>query len=853
MQNNKTVFFIKLYLIAFLTLVVTTVSAEGAKQFLLDNGLNLYVQPVKTVPAVSVGYFVKAGSVNEEASEAGKAALTSSMLFSSSHAFPDGKLHKELRQYGISLSKEFSRDYSSYIFTSSSSNLERMLFLATEGMFNALFEASAFENHQSSLKQNNISEMSDPENILRNLLYEKAFNYHPYRQAKNGTQDSLANISVDKLWKFYQTFYLPSNAWVVIAGDVNPDKAYEALKNSFSRIQIDKVMQYIPPEPPQRELRTEKIHYKTDLSHVEIAWRVPGIDSLDTSSLEVLFELFSEPSIFSHFNDPALSSCQVSFEPSKYDSLFSFFFKTSPSKSNNSANDLISFVLSGLRENITAEKVEKAKRRLLAKEVFRREGLPNIVRHYGKYAMISTLDKAESHINKIKGVNHHDILRVLIDYFSESNLTIARIEPEQIPESALPEMLTLKNGLRLILKENHNIPSVSVSIKILAGSQRETSKNRKGVANFTAEMLDKGFVPKGWRSLDDFCKDKAIYYTLSCEYSYVAFDMTTLSENLIDSLEQFVKMLVTPSFPNDEIAYVSDSIQKAIIARDSTAWAGAIDKAKTAIFPGTSLAYSVLGTIDDVSKITKSLLLDFYKQHYIAPNIVVSIVGDFYSKEVTEKIVAILSDLPNGKVVDITPNVWKAVEYSVPAIVKDKFSSARILVANRTFPLHEPRTLPFKMLVNILNNQNCDFLRTRLVDTGILTDISVEYEEMVNDGCMCVFAQTNLDNANNALEVLEMTLEEFKNSSIDTTETNAAKVRMISEHFSKLASNWALASQLSHDEITGRGYAWYKAYENEISGITAGDLEAIKNEYFLATGTYNVTVAAPFDPALYKK
>ncbi|MDD3147193.1 MAG: pitrilysin family protein, partial [Candidatus Riflebacteria bacterium] len=194
-------------LLAFLLLTqCSSLSAqiEAGQIITLENGLNVFVRPMRAAPVVSINFWVKVGSVNEEPGEEGYAHLLERLIFRGSMRYPGAALENEIKMTGSRHSSFTANDYTSISMTGASVYLEKMIELLTDAVFNSALEAGALETETRSVIEEINGSVKNPNNRVVQLLMEEAFKVHPYRHPIIGYQKNLENITREKLAGFYK-------------------------------------------------------------------------------------------------------------------------------------------------------------------------------------------------------------------------------------------------------------------------------------------------------------------------------------------------------------------------------------------------------------------------------------------------------------------------------------------------------------------------------------------------------------------------------------------------------------------------------------------------------------------------
>lgn len=226
------------------------------RETVLDNGLTVLVQEVHTAPLVSVWCWYRVGSRDEGPGLTGASHWVEHMNFRGTKNIPPDQMKGIVERFGGSWNGYTWVDQTTYLETASKDALDRMLFIEAERMDGCLYEAVACEAERSII----ISELqggeNDPEQLLDVELTSTAFAVHPYGHPTIGWLADLQSMTRDDLYAHYRRHYVPSNATLVIVGDVDADDAVRRVVQHFGSIpSAERPVRPARVEPEQRAER----------------------------------------------------------------------------------------------------------------------------------------------------------------------------------------------------------------------------------------------------------------------------------------------------------------------------------------------------------------------------------------------------------------------------------------------------------------------------------------------------------------------------------------------------------------------------------------------------------------------
>lgn len=210
------------------------------------------------------------------------------------------------------------------------------------------------------------------------------------------------------------------------------------------------------------------------------------------------------------------------------------------------------------------------------------------------------------------------------------------------------KQIELDNGLKVYLKEDHNLPIVSINTWLKVGSTYENDKNN-GISHFLEHML---FKETKTRSVGEISKTieshgGRINAGTSKDYTVCLIDIP--SEELDTALDLMSDILQNATMPKSEVERERLVILEEIKRRDDDPDAALWDKFDSSFYSASKYRYRVIGTSETVNGITQEMLMDYYKRQYVAKKMSLVVVGDFDSQTIIEKIKKLFGTIAPGE------------------------------------------------------------------------------------------------------------------------------------------------------------------------------------------------------------
>lgn len=271
---------------------VPVLGSAQVTQRTLSSGLSLVVKEERQWPVVSLGVFIRAGSLYEEPGQEGAAHLLEHMLFEMT-GDGGGKLAPEIEALGGRLTATTMRDFVQLNVTVASRYLEEVLPLVTRTVFETRLDEQALRREIEVVKREMAEREERADLYLIDTLWGLAFREHPYGRPIGGSPDEVERLSVETLESFRSDRYAPSNVSMIAVGDVEAPWLAGRLAELTDRYKRD-ASEWVPPsvEAPPTTPRIITAQIDRDVSLLGFAWHAPSIaDKTDVCALDLIYTL----------------------------------------------------------------------------------------------------------------------------------------------------------------------------------------------------------------------------------------------------------------------------------------------------------------------------------------------------------------------------------------------------------------------------------------------------------------------------------------------------------------------------------------------------------------------------------
>ncbi|GGF51225.1 peptidase M16 [Echinicola rosea] len=260
-------------------------------EFDLENGLHVIMHKDNTTPIVVTSVLYHVGSKNEDPERTGFAHFFEHLLFEGSENIGRGEYMKKIQSEGGTLNAFTSNDITYYYETLPSNKLELALYMESERMLHAKIDQVGVDTQREVVKEEKRQRYDNqPYGTILPETLKRAYAKHPYQWAPIGSLDHLNAATLEEFMDFYNQFYVPNNATLTIAGDIDYDQTKAWVEKYFSEIPKGEKDIYRPniTEPAKTEETRDIIYDNIQIPAVIQAYNLPPKKDPDSYAMDML-------------------------------------------------------------------------------------------------------------------------------------------------------------------------------------------------------------------------------------------------------------------------------------------------------------------------------------------------------------------------------------------------------------------------------------------------------------------------------------------------------------------------------------------------------------------------------------
>ncbi|MEP0232813.1 pitrilysin family protein [Roseibium sp.] len=407
--------------------------APDLSHFTLDNGLEVVVIPDHRAPVVTHMLWYKVGSADEPEGQSGVAHFLEHLMFKGTKNHPKGAFSTMVAENGGQENAFTSNDYTAYFQRVAKEHLPLMMEMEADRMENlVLTEEVVAPERDVVLEERRMRVDSDPGSKLREALTAITFVNHPYGSPVIGWQSEIEALNKDSAIAFYNRFYTPNNAVLVIAGDVDAENVKKLAEQTYGKVarRAEPGARIRPAEPPLAgERRISVSDPRVRQETVSMTWIVPSQTTghgHEAEALDVLAYVLGGGAT-SRLHKEAVLERKLAINAGSYyqggaldDGRFGFYGAPREGHTLDEIEAIIHLELKKvISDGITEEELARAKRSMIASAIYAQDSQQSLARIFGSaLATGQTIADVQTWPAQLGAVTPEDVQEVARKYLS---------------------------------------------------------------------------------------------------------------------------------------------------------------------------------------------------------------------------------------------------------------------------------------------------------------------------------------------------------------------------------------------------------------------------------------------------
>jgi zinc protease len=656
------------------------------EQFTLDNGLTVIVHEDHKTPIVAVNVWYHVGSKNEKPGKTGLAHLFEHLMFGGSEHLESSYIEAMERIGATDLNGTTSEDRTNYFENVPTSALDYALFAESDrmGYFESTLDQEVLDLQRGVVQNEKRQGDNQPYAIVEDLVVKSTYPAeHPYSHTVIGSMEDLDSASLNDVREWFKSYYTPSNAVVVIAGDITTGEA---------KLRLEKYFGNIPSGPPVAHQRAwvakmpdehrEFVQDRVPQGRIYKVWNVPGYGTSAADHLRLASGILSSGKtsrLYKRlvYDDQIATHVSAYLDEREIGSQFVVVGTARQGQDLRAVERAVDEELSRfLQDGPTARELERVKTQSYAGFV---RGVERIGGFGGKSDILATSQtylgsphaykQRLQHLEEASADDLRDAARTWLSggVYSLEVIPFAAAKPlpETAPERHVPEVGVprdlklpvihedrLTNGLKILVAERHEIPVVNFWLTLDAGYSADQFAV-PGTARLASSLLTGGTTRRTALEISDELQLLGAQLSSGSNLDASTVYLSALKNTLDEALDLYADVILNPIFPAADFER-QQKLQLSAIANEKVTPLQMALRALPPLLFGRDHAYGLpltgSGTEASVQTLTRDAMVKFHSTWFKPGNATLIVVGDTTPTDIKPKLEKLFANWKPGKI-----------------------------------------------------------------------------------------------------------------------------------------------------------------------------------------------------------
>jgi zinc protease len=800
---------------------------DGVQRATLPNGLRVVIVPDRLAPVVTTELNYLAGSNDAPAGFPGTAHALEHMMFRGSQGLDRDQLSELGAMLGGSYNADTTETVTQYFYTVPANDLEVALRTEALRMNGLSLNQADWDKERGAIEQEVSRDMSSPFYTYLSQLQAIMFAGTPYEHDALGTRPSFDQTDAKLLRAFYEKWYAPNNAILVIVGDVDAARAMEQVKSILGPIPRRALPPHAAITPAPVEAKSLSLPTDFPVGLVTLAYRMPGLKDRDFATADILGDVLGSQRGALYGLVPAGRALltQFAYLP-KPDVGYAVAAGAFP-KGGDAAPllaDMRGVIADIVKNGVPPDLVAAARRQELAQLAFQNDSISGLAESWSKALAFQGANSPDDLAREyaavtVDGVNRlaralltpdHAVTAILTPedkgkpiarggFGGAENFGAAPDKPVALPEwaakaldtlqlpppTAKPYATTLPNGLRLIVQPEHVGHTISVYGQVRQVTDMQEAPGKEGVADVASSLFS-----YGTKDLDRLAFQKALDDIAAQEEAGASFSLKVLTPQFEPGMKLLADNELHPAFPDSAFTVVRQQTAQGLIGllqSPDYLFGRAIKKA-VAPAGDPSLRQA---TPQTTMALTKADLDAFYQAAYRPDLTTIVVAGDVTPEQATRIVTETFGSwhatgkTPAIDLPPVPPSHPSTAQIADPTSVQDTVTLAETVPDSVTDPNRFTLMLGNTILGGGFFSRLYNDLRIR---TGYVYSVESELNWHRTRSDYTVSFGCDPENVGKAKTLLVRDIKAMQTSPVSDTEITRAKAQMLRRIPMQLAS-----------------------------------------------------------------
>lgn len=844
----------------------------------LKNGLTVVLEENHKAPVVSYNVLVKVGSIFETDREAGMCHVIEHMLFKGTPRRKVGEIAREVEAAGGDINAYTSFDQTVYYINMASRFGERGLDILADAVINPLFDAEELKRETEVILEEIRRDRDNPMHLTTELLFSTAFKKHNYGRPIIGFEKTVKSFTRKDICDFYEKWYTPHNITLVIVGDFETSDILKKIEKHFGALKGTGVpARKIIQEPTQKRFQLVTRSKNIQTTYFALGFHIPDITHHEVPNIDVFAHILAgvESSrleqVVKEKKRLVHQIYSYAYTP-KDPGLFLIGGVMQTEKTEAALAAIWDEVAKLQHTNITEDELKHAKTNIRSGQTYERETVGGEGSKLAYFLATANSHEFENrYYQMLQDVQADDVRMAALKYITPERCTAILVSPEKemkhirpakikaacfkhIPKAkkikepkrpaTLPKETRLSNGIRLLIRENHSLPIVSITAAAMGGIRFENKANN-GINTMIARMLTKGTKSRSATELAQEIESIAGRIDGIAGRNSLGVTCEFLSDRIDKGFELFGDVLSSPAFSKSEVAKEKAQQIESIKNQEDSLGTLAMINFQRELFKKHPYGMRILGEPSTIRAMTPQQLRNYYFKIINPKSLVISVVGDVAIDDAVElleknlKLPTKHGTLPPRPAQETPPQKIRSVEIKKPG--KEQANIVLGFLATR---LGTPDHYTMTVLNHILAGQGGRLFVELRDKMSLAYAINSVYQPGADPGYLAIYIGTEPKKVATAITGIKREFEKITSKLVSNDELERAKQYIVGSHELESQRNSALAANYAFNVLYGLGIEETLTFTEKVMRVSREDIHRVAKKYF-NLNAYTLSIVKP--------
>jgi zinc protease len=831
---------------------------DAPRRQVLPNGLTLIMKPDPTAAVASVQAWVKTGSIHEDRQlGAGLSHYLEHLLFKGTQRRAGREISTEVQEHGGYINAYTSFDRTVYYIDIPAEHAPVAVDILGDAVLHSTLPAEEVAREKDVILREIDMGLDDPDHRLWQQLFETVYQQHPMRQPIIGHREVFAAIERETLVDYYESRYVPNNIVVIVTGGFDAAAVESAVTQHFGSTPRRRLAPvFLPAEPRALSPRVEHLEDDVEIVRGAVAWNIPGLSHPDAPALTVLalvlghgdssmlWKALREKARLVHSVDA------TSWAPGAQGLFYLSLICDGPQRDKALAA-VQRELRKALQRGFTANQISKAVRQMVVGEINGRKTAAGQASRLGVAEVVAgDINFSRAYFERLRRVTPAALKRVLKTYLIDGVHHTVSLSPraEAAPPAAVMEDTaaaavqaeTLANGARLILQPDRRLPNLHLRLLGLGGPAYEAT-NQRGATNLMATLLARDTTKRSAAEVAAAIEEVGGSLNPITGNNTFGLAVEVLPSDIDLALDLLAQAALKPKFTKSSFAIERDAqIAELQQDADDIVTIGR-QELRRRFFGKHPLAVEAGGLIEHLKALTPKDLKRLHQTLMVAPNVVLSVAGDFDPKALAPKLRRLLKRFPRAEFSTQVPTLAAPADAS-DVVLSQPRQQAVVMqgylgpgVRSDDFHVAEVADELFSGMSSRL------FERVR-EEKGLAYYVRSSRVIGLEAGMFYFYAGTAPGKEAEVLHEIELEIKRMAAGRITKAELKRCQTRLCAARRMSLQSNGAKAMHTALNSLYGQPLDGGPEFEKQINGVTIRSLAKFAKTYLRRRACTQVVV-----------